>query len=168
MYQIYLFKELINGRNDNRKWERTLSNKLLCRFAKCWSINFSARKDFLQKPQRHSFTSKWILCCSCSRNMSFSGRSLHLLGSSYFSFSTKGIKYCIKRECLTSNVIMDAPMQWPVSNHIACPTSSTAFQAARLRSLEQCTSCVCDFVWWRILASSRNIQLFSIVSQDSA
>jgi len=96
----------------------------LCRFSKCWSRNFSARKAFLQKPQRHSLISKWILCCSCSRNMSLSGWSLHLLGSSYFSFSMKGIKY-----------------------------SSIASQAARLLSLEQCTSCLWGF-WRRILESS--------------
>jgi len=103
-----------------------LSTRFLWRFSKCWSMNFSARKAFLQKPQCHSLISKWILCCSCSRNMSLSGRSLHLLGSSYFSFSTKGIKY-----------------------------SSIASQAARLLSLEQCTSCASGFVWRRILESSK-------------
>ena len=112
-----------------RKWHKmkeiitaskkhTLSTRLLCRLTKCWSINFSARKDFLQKPQCHSLTSKWILCCSCSRNMSFSGWSLHLLGSSYFSLSTKGIKYCIKGESWTSNVTMHAQMQCAVTLHV--------------------------------------------------
>jgi hypothetical protein len=38
---------------------------------------------------------------------------------------------------------------------IACATSSIAFQAKRLLSLEQWTSCVCGFVSRRLLESSQ-------------
>lgn len=73
---------------------RTTFRRLECLLSKCWSRYFSDRKLFLQYPQRHSFMSTWILCCSWSLKRSLSGWSLQCWEIGYFSCSTNGIKYC--------------------------------------------------------------------------
>lgn len=165
MNRIYLFKELINGSNDNRQWEAYIIQQIIVPVCKMLIDKFFCSKRFLAEattPFVHIIMDLMLLLFP-----------KHVIFRMKPAFAWEFIFLLFHKghQVLHKERVLKLQCQYgcinAVSNHIACPTSSTAFQAARLLSLEQCTSCVCDFVWWRILISNENTQLFSIVSQDS-